>query len=50
MLFDGLFTAEGGSDEGVDESGGVDVGGDGQPIRAFHDHELLAQLSHALGK
>ena len=48
MLFDGLFTAERGPNEGVDQGGGVDVGRDGKTIRALHDHQLLAQLFHTL--
>ena len=48
VLFDGLFTAERGPNEGVDQGGGVDVGRDGKTIRALHDHQLLAQLFHTL--
>ena len=44
VFYDGLLAAESGSDEGVDESGGVDVGRDGKAIYAFHDHQLLAQF------
>ena len=48
MLFDGLLAAERGSDEGVDESGGVDIRRDGKSIRPFDDQQFLAQLLHAL--
>ena len=48
MFFDGLLAAECGSDEGVDESGGVGVCGDGEMILTFHDHQLLAQFLDAL--
>ena len=49
VFFDGLFAAERRPDESVDQRGGVDVGGHGEPVNAFHDHQLLAQFGHALG-
>ena len=49
MFFDGLFAAERRPDEGVDERRGVDVGRHGKTIRAFHDHQFLAQFFHTLG-